>query len=194
LFLALPLVLATEFAQDTVIRQDNVNFVFKKGLTLDFEIISQKLMVNNDVLEFNHQGGYVNFTIYKWGNNPKIGLYSNVPQQISLSFIRDEEEYYIKDVETGSYSKKTYLLQGGEEKNITFITFDEQQKITDVLQNGVVNGTEQKSGWMGKRLFFFRTPQIDGKEQMIVYIKNRDVVFVILGLSVVIALWMVFKR
>lgn len=154
IFLTIPFVTATTFYEDTEIKQGDINYVFKQGVTVDtFSVYSGGIKIDGQTLTLSIQGGELTVNIYEWNgvDEHSIGFISSVPQVIDFGVRNNGLNYHFYDGET--YSVDTYEI-GIDEVKGQFKPFGDT-KVNQVYSDLVA------TPWYKKNIFEFEIDKVE---------------------------------
>jgi len=170
------LVSAVTFNDDTTFSADNLNVVFKEGITIgDFDVNSRGLTIDDQKFGFVTEGGQLDIIIHEYDGieNNKFELRSNIPQEITFSVVKNSIKYSFYD---GTSYKTTIIPVDSKGINGSFVTFDG----TGVER--IVYTQLEENSWLNSPFIEFEIGS--GDDARIVSIKNYIfIIFIILIVS-----------
>jgi len=186
---------ALEFPEDTTFTQDNIKYTFKKGINLDFKLISGGILIeDNHRMYYGIQGGNLEIIFYHWEEEDYVmGMISSVPQRVDFSITIDGKEQYVydgKEYYIGSINIDT------DEIHWTYLTLEEDDPVKNSFDS---TDFVPSDSWFSEKLFFFEVPELNYNDKTIggkiVNITNLTTLLSLLAIfALVIVWWLISKK
>lgn len=138
-------VAAMVFDADAKYTKDNINYVFKEGLSIkDFEILDGGIKIDKAKYGFVLEGGTIDVSFYA---DETIGISSSVPQKLTFNIIDDGIKQYLNDGE--SVYIDTYNIGGSETVFIVEPSVIEDKNIIDYFADST---PIERQSWSNKKI------------------------------------------
>jgi hypothetical protein len=143
---------AFTFPEDTTFSKGDIDFIFKEGVVVeDFQFISQGIIIDDYRIVIVPEGGEIVVTVSEWGEDKKLLVKSNAPQDLAFKITSGGVKYYVYDGE--QYVIDEYEIDV-EEVEWEFRQFEDNRMIDNVV-------TVVESGkWLDKVVVFFEVPEL----------------------------------